>query len=196
MVLDGDAATRTVGGRRGGDRGRRRGRLSLGDEGSDRDGAAERHSRGGRARGETRQRRHRSPAFCAHRHRAGLETDHYGPVLVRPKDPRPGRRQPVQRRLGRMAVGIAGPGRGHRDTRANGVHERLRGGSLAPVVGDLEQVDMWQAPGQQLWIDRLLDVAHQQEATRTHLAEQDDRHVVDAGPAVGRLDRHLAANRP
>ena len=45
-------------------------------------------------------------------------------------------------------------------------------------------------------VDALLDVAHQQEASRPDLAEQDDRDVVDAGPAVGRLGRDLAADRP
>jgi len=95
-----------------------------------------------------------------------------------------------------MTVGVAGTGRGHRDTRPNGVDEGLGGGGLAAVMGDLEQVDMREAFGQQLRIDRLFHVAHQQEPTRPDLAEQDDRHVVDARPAVGWLDRHLAPDRP
>ena len=50
--------------------------------------------------------------------------------------------------------------------------------------------------GQQRRIDAFLDVAHQQEPARPDLAEQDDRDVVDARPAVGRRRRHLTADRP
>ncbi len=64
------------------------------------------------------------------------------------------------------------------------------------MVGHLEQVDVWQALGEELRVDGLLDVTHQEEATRPDLAEQDDRHVVDTGAAVGRLAGHLAPDRP
>ena len=45
-------------------------------------------------------------------------------------------------------------------------------------------------------IDALLDVAHEQDATLPDLAEQHDRHVVDAGAAIGWRGGHLAADRP
>jgi hypothetical protein len=95
-----------------------------------------------------------------------------------------------------MAVRVAGPGRRDRDAGPDGVDERLRRRGLAAVMGDLEQVDLGQAFGQELWVDVLLDVAHQQEAAQTDLAEQHDRHVVDPGATVGRLGGYLAADRP
>ncbi len=45
-------------------------------------------------------------------------------------------------------------------------------------------------------IDVLLDVAHEQDATLTDLAEQHDRHVVDAGATIGWRGGHLAADGP
>jgi predicted transcriptional regulator len=63
-------------------------------------------------------------------------------------------------------------------------------------MGDLEQVDVRQVVLEQRRVDALLDIAHQQEASLPDLAEKDDRDVVDAGPAVGRLGRDLAADRP
>lgn len=63
-------------------------------------------------------------------------------------------------------------------------------------MGDLEEIDVGQVVLQQRRIDAFLDIAHQQHAARADLAEQDDRHVIDAGPAVGRGHRHLAADRP
>jgi hypothetical protein len=54
------------------------------------------------------------------------------------------------------------------------------------VVGDLEDVHPRQAPGHELRIDSLLDVAGQQEALAANLAEEHDRDVVDRRSAVGR----------
>ena len=200
MVPDGGAVARKAVGRdavtRDGGDDRRRRRLSLGHERRDRDGTAKRDGQGSRPRRGARRCRDRPSTLRAHRHPAWLEADHNGPVEVGPQDAGPCGREPVQRRLGWMTVRIAGPRRGHRDARSNGVHERLGRRGLAPVMGDLQQVDVRQPLGQQLWIDRLLDVAHQQEPTSPDLAEQHDRHVVDAGSAVRRLDRHLAPDRP
>ena len=56
-------------------------------------------------------------------------------------------------------------------------------------MGDLEEVDPRQAPGEEDRIDALLDVAGQEEALAPEGPEQDDRDVVDAGPGVGRLGR-------
>jgi hypothetical protein len=63
-------------------------------------------------------------------------------------------------------------------------------------MGDLEQVDVRQVVLEQCGVDALLDIAHQQETARSDLAEQDDRDVVDASPAVGRRRRDLATDRP
>ena len=66
----------------------------------------------------------------------------------------------------------------------------------ASVVRDLEQVDARQALAEQGRVDPVLDVAHQQEPASTDLPEQDDRHVVDPGPAVGRRGRDRPVGRP
>jgi hypothetical protein len=64
------------------------------------------------------------------------------------------------------------------------------------MVRDLEQVDLRQSLRQQRWIDVLLDVPGQQEPPLTHDAEQDHRHVVDAGPGIRWLRRDLTADGP
>ncbi len=56
-------------------------------------------------------------------------------------------------------------------------------------MGDLEQLDPWQAPGEQLRIDLLLDVAGQEEPVRAERAEEHDRHVVDRRAPVRRVHR-------
>jgi hypothetical protein len=64
------------------------------------------------------------------------------------------------------------------------------------MVGDLEQIDVGQSVGQQLGIDCLFDVPHQQESPVPDLSEEDDRHVVDARSTVRRVDWHLSPDRP
>jgi hypothetical protein len=64
------------------------------------------------------------------------------------------------------------------------------------VVRDLEQVHPWQSARDQLRIDLLLDVTREQETSTVDLPEEHDRDVVDAGPRVGRLTRHLTGARP
>ena len=64
------------------------------------------------------------------------------------------------------------------------------------MVRDLEQVETGQVIGQERRIDRLLDVARQQEPVVAHRPEQHDRDVVDPRPAVRRHDRHLASDGP
>jgi hypothetical protein len=175
-------------------------RLQLGDQGGDRDGATKRDGArrrpGGRRRDERRSNGRRPSAFGSHGHPGRLETHDDGAVTIRSKDPGAGRREAVEGRLRRVAIRVAGPGGRHRDPGPDGIDEGLRGGGLAPMMGDLEQVDMWQAIGQEVRIDRLLDVAHQQEPPRSDLSEQHDGDVVDARAAVGRLDRDLAPDRP
>ncbi len=95
-----------------------------------------------------------------------------------------------------MSVWVAGPGRRHGDPGPDSLDEWLGRGRSAAVVGDLEQVDGRQTGCQQGRIDLLLDIAHQQESTPTHIAEDDDGDVVDPRPAIGRLDRHVSGDRP
>jgi hypothetical protein len=60
----------------------------------------------------------------------------------------------------------------------------------------LEEIDARQARSDERRIDVFLDVAHQEEPAWPDLAEQDDRHVVDAGPAVGWVEWDASADRP
>jgi hypothetical protein len=95
-----------------------------------------------------------------------------------------------------MSVRVAGPRGCDRDARSDGVDERLRRRRLAPVVRDLEQVEPREARCEERRVDGLLDVTGQQEPELADGAEQHDRHVVDAGPTIGRLSRDPAADRP
>ncbi|HYH92176.1 MAG TPA: hypothetical protein VD763_03370, partial [Candidatus Saccharimonadales bacterium] len=63
-------------------------------------------------------------------------------------------------------------------------------------MGDLEDVEAWQAGSEQRWVDPFLDVAGQQEPTIADAAEEHDRDVVDARPRVRRRGWDLAADRP
>jgi len=129
-------------------------------------------------------------------HAVALELRNDRSVPVRPEDLRAGRREAIERGLRRMAVRIAGAGRGDRDRGAHGLHERFGRRRLAPVVRDLQEVDAGQVAPEQYRVDVLLDVAHQQHASTGDGTEQHDRDVVDARPAVGRFGRDLAADRP
>ena len=111
-------------------------------------------------------------------------------------DPRAARAEPVERRSRRVAVRVAGAGRGDRDSRVDGVDERLGRRRGAAVVGDLDQVDAREPAGEQRGVDALLDVAHQQEPAAVRLAQEHDRDVVDPRAGVGRLERHGARVRP
>jgi hypothetical protein len=64
------------------------------------------------------------------------------------------------------------------------------------VVGDLEDVHRLQAACNKHRVDLLLDVAGQQKSPAGSLAEQHDRHVVDARASIGRLVRHSASVWP
>lgn len=63
-------------------------------------------------------------------------------------------------------------------------------------MGDLEEIDARQVRRDELRIDLLLDIAHEQEPARTDLPGQHDGHVVDPGAAVGRVDGHATSHRP
>jgi len=95
-----------------------------------------------------------------------------------------------------MAVRVPGSGRCDSDLGSHGIDERLGRGGPAAVMRHFQQVDAWQPLGQERRVDAFLDIAHQQEPAGPDSTEKDDRHVVDARPAVGRRDRHLAADRP
>jgi len=64
------------------------------------------------------------------------------------------------------------------------------------VVGDLEEVHPREAGGEQLRIDRLLDIAHQQEPPSADLPGKHHGDVVDARAAVRWLRRHSIADGP
>ena len=95
-----------------------------------------------------------------------------------------------------MPVAVPGAGGRHRDRGPCGVEERVGRRRRAAVVGDLEDVDPWDAALEEDRIDALLDVTGQHEAAVPDLAEQDDGDVVDPGPGVGRLERNGAAIGP
>jgi hypothetical protein len=95
-----------------------------------------------------------------------------------------------------MSIRVPGPGRRDGDRRPDGIDKCLGRCRPAAVVRDLEQVDVRQTVRQQGGVDAILDIAHQQEPTRPDLAEEDDRDVVDAGPAIGWHGGNPAADRP
>jgi hypothetical protein len=95
-----------------------------------------------------------------------------------------------------MAVRVPGAGGDHGDLGSRRLQERFRGGGPGAVVRDLEHVHARNPSRQQLRVDALLDVAHEQEALRPHLAQQDDRDVVDRGAAIRRVLGHPAGVRP
>jgi hypothetical protein len=57
------------------------------------------------------------------------------------------------------------------------------------VVRDLQDLDDGQVAGDEGRVDLFLDVSAEEEAVAADLAEKDDRHVVDPGPAVRRAFR-------
>lgn len=118
------------------------------------------------------------------------------PIPIRPEDPRAGCREPRKGRRGRMTVRIAGPGGRDGHGRPDRFDKWLGGRRAATVMSHLQEVHVGQPVGQERRIDPLLDVAHEQEPARADLAEQDDRHVVDTGAAIGWFDRHLASDGP
>ena len=64
------------------------------------------------------------------------------------------------------------------------------------MVGDLEDVHRRQAACNKHRVDLLLDVAGQQKSPAGSLAEQHDRHVVDARAGIGGLVRNSASVGP
>ena len=207
MVPDGRG---TAGGAAGGVRaGRRSGRFGWRrrgrDQPGDRDRAQEPRRFGGRGglRDDGRPRDRdvrgggdRAAAFGPDRHPVPVEPYDDRPVPIGPQDAGTRCRETIQGRLRRVAIRVSRAGRRDRDRGPRRIDERLRRRRAAAVVGDLEEVDMRQVVLQERRIDALLDVAHEQDATLPDLAEQHDRHVVDAGAAIGRRGRHLTAEWP
>jgi hypothetical protein len=64
------------------------------------------------------------------------------------------------------------------------------------VVRHLEQVHLLEAACEQLRIDLLLDIAHEQKAVHSHLSGQYNGDVVDRRTTVRWLVRHPIAERP
>jgi hypothetical protein len=96
----------------------------------------------------------------------------------------------------RMAVWVDGADRDDRGLRVDGGQECVGRRRAAAVVGDLEQVHVGQAAGHEDRIDFLLDVTGQQEPLRAECAQEDDRDVVDRGPAIRRVAGHGRPIRP
>ena len=126
----------------------------------------------------------RRNALGSNRHLARLEADDDRAVAVRSEDSGACRGEPIQRRLGRVAIWVAGARRGHRHLRPGCLDEGFRRRGLAAVVRHLEQVDLRQSLGQERWVDALLDITHQEHPARADLAEQHDGDVVDGRAAV------------
>ena len=192
MVPDGN------GGTRGTDSARRRSDapLTLRNEGRDRDRTSEANRCCDRRRRWSRSRRGRLRALGAHRQSIRFEADDNRAVAIGAQHAGTRRREPIEGDAGRVTVWIAGTRRGDGDRGTNRIDERLGRRGPAAVVGDLEELHAWQPRREELRVDRLLDVAHQEEPPDADLAEEHDRHVVDPGPAVGWLGRHLAAAGP
>jgi hypothetical protein len=64
------------------------------------------------------------------------------------------------------------------------------------VVGDLQEVHLGEAPSDEGRVDLLLDVPREQEPVPAHLAQEDDRDVVDPGPVIRRPFGNGADVRP
>jgi hypothetical protein len=126
----------------------------------------------------------------------GLEPDDDGAIAIGPKHTRASRGKPLERGPCRVAIRIAGPGRRDRHPGSDGIDERLGRRGPTAVVGHLEKVDAGKTGCEQLGVDRLLHVAHEQEPSGADPPVEDHRHVVDAGPAVRRILRHAATDRP
>src|SRR3954462_8773978 len=95
-----------------------------------------------------------------------------------------------------MSIRVAGPGRGDSHLWPDRFDEGLGCRGPAAVVGDLQEVDAREVVGQERGVDALFDVAHQQEAPRADLAEEDDRDIVDTRATVRRYRRDLTPDRP
>jgi len=128
--------------------------------------------------------------------RAGPQLELDAPIRVRPQDARPTGLDPGDRRRRRVSVRIAEAGRDDRDAGTGCGEERLGRGRARAVVGDLQDLDCGQRPREERRVDLLLDVAGQEEAVARSLAEEHDRDVVDARPAVRRRLGHAAEIRP
>ncbi|HEY4634382.1 MAG TPA: hypothetical protein VIH00_10730, partial [Candidatus Limnocylindrales bacterium] len=64
------------------------------------------------------------------------------------------------------------------------------------MMGDLEDIDLWQPAGQQQRIDVLLDVTGQQEAATRDRAEQHDGNPVDQRTVARGMGWDITAVRP
>jgi hypothetical protein len=118
------------------------------------------------------------------------------PILVRPEHPDAPRPKSFDGRGRRMAVRVAQAHRDQPDPRSDRVEERRGRGGPAAVMGDLQDLDRREAARKQHRVDLFLDVSGEEESLAPEGTEQDDRHVVDGGSAIGRLDGHRAPVRP
>lgn len=135
-------------------------------------------------------------AFGPYGHPTGLETDDHRAVPVGAEHAGARGCEAIERGLGGMPIRVPGTCRRDGDRGSHRVDERLRRCRPAAVMRDLEEVDVWQALGQERRVDPFFDIAHQQEPAHPDVTEEHHRHVVDARPAIGRRRRDLTADRP
>jgi hypothetical protein len=131
-------------------------------------------------------------------HRQPTGGDRYlnGAIEVSAENPGAMRHEAGNRGRSRVAVGVGGPGRDDRNTWPDRTEKRVRRRRAAPVVGDLQEIDLRQTAGQQLGIDGVLDVAGQQDPSAINVSQENDRDVVDPRSRVRRMRRHGAWIRP
>jgi hypothetical protein len=170
--------------------GRANGHIRLGD--AARDPGHRRARRGGTSRSCSLAR----PPFRTSRCADAIQHDLNGAIDVRPEDLDAVRPQPIYRGGRGMAVRVPLADRDEPDPGPDRLEEGGRGRGPAAMMGDLQDLRRRQAPAQQHRVDRFLDVAGQHEALTSERSEEDDRHVVDGSPAVGRLARHGASVGP
>ena len=126
--------------------------------------------------------------------RGQLDLD--GAIEIRSVDQRPAAREPIDHPWRRVAVIVVRTDRDDGHRRVEGLEEGRRGGGVAPVVADLEQIDRSDPPAGEDCLDPGLDVAGEQESPPGGLAQQDDRGVVDRRAVLEGAGRHRPRIRP
>jgi hypothetical protein len=125
--------------------------------------------------------------------------DGHAAIEVGPKDPGPDRRQSAERLSGGVPVRVADARTDDRDAGPEGRQEGFCRRGPAAVMGDLEQVQaaaVCDARRKELGVDRLFDVAREEQAASSKAYVQHGRHVVDPGARIRGLWGHAATLRP
>jgi hypothetical protein len=143
-----------------------------------------------------RRGRGRAASLCLDRQASAVERGFDTAVAIGPIQPRSASLDPGKGLRGGVAVGIDRADRDDRDAWPEGIEDGVGRRCAAAMMGDLEQVDVGQAAGEEDRVDLLLDVAGKQEALGAEGTEEHDRHVVDRRPPVGRVARDRVAIGP